>query len=363
METVGVSLGEKSYTIHIQHGILADLAAYAGKADQWFILTDENVNRLYGEAIDRAMGELPHKKLVLPAGEGIKTFQTAETIIEKMLTAKLTRRSMIIAFGGGVIGDIAGFCASIYMRGIRFLQIPTTLLAQIDSSVGGKTGINLKRGKNMAGTFYQPEAVLIDTALLASLPSREFTAGMGEAIKYGCIYDYPLMQYMRQQAAAFCSLDTDAIYALIKRCCQIKAEIVNQDEKEQGQRKILNFGHTVGHAIETLTDYKKYLHGEAVLIGMYYESLIAQAMGHISEAYCREIITLITETGGPMNGCQLALNRVVDQMSTDKKNHDGLISLILPVGKGKVSEFLLPAEQIRDLLCKSEERWTVQLMA
>lgn len=350
METLAVSLGEKSYHIYIKDGILADLAAYSGTADKWFILTDENLDRLYGTALAAALEGLPYAKFVLPPGETSKSFHTVETIIDAMLAAGLTRHSAIIAFGGGVVGDLAGFCASIYMRGIRYLQIPTTLLAQVDSSVGGKTGINVSQGKNMAGTFYQPQVVLIDTGLLATLPQREFTAGLGEVIKYGLIYDYQFLQHIKNNFVRFCNLDFAALNSLIRQCCQIKASIVGQDETERDLRKILNFGHTIGHALETLTHYQRYLHGEAVLIGMHYESLLAKKMNLISEAYSREIADLIGRTNISADLRDFSLTSLVEQMRTDKKNQDGVISFILPTGLGQVTEYTMTPQQTLTLL-------------
>ena len=351
METVAVSLGEKSYLIHIEENILDRLAAQIGKADKWFVLTDENIDRLFGDRLSKALGDLPHSKMTVTAGEISKNFQTVEAVINAMVTARLTRHSVVIAFGGGVIGDLAGFCASIYMRGIRYVQIPTTLLAQVDSSVGGKTGVNVVTGKNMAGTFYQPEAVIIDTALLEKLPEREFTAGLGEVIKYGIIYDYDLLTFIEKHFRRFYVPDFTLLNQLISRCCQIKAEVVAQDERESGLRKILNFGHTFGHALETLTDYRGYLHGEAVLVGMHYETLMAQKLGLISEEYGRQITALIGQAGISVDISGTPLTAIVRQMTADKKNSGGLLSFILPRGRGRVAEHMLTPEQTHALLC------------
>ena len=351
METVAVSLGEKSYSIYIEENIFARLGEYIGTADKWFVLTDENVDRLYGDRLTKILSGLPYSKMVVPAGEMSKNFQTVEEVINAMVAARITRHSTLIAFGGGVVGDLAGFCASIYMRGIRYVQIPTTLLAQVDSSVGGKTGVDVRAGKNMAGTFYQPQAVIIDTALLKTLPKREFTAGLGEVIKYGIIYDYKLLAFIEDYFPRFYIPDFTLANQLISRCCQIKAEVVAHDEKECGLRKILNFGHTFGHALEALTGYRRYLHGEAVLIGMYYETMIAQKMGLIDQAYGRQIAALIRRTGISVALTGISAAEFVGQMTSDKKNSSGEISFILPVGKGKVAEYMFTPEQTLTLLC------------
>lgn len=345
METVAVDLGEKSYPIYIGEGILSDLTVLLSKADKWLVITDENVDHLYSEQLAKALGELPYKKLTLVPGESSKSFQTVEQIISAMVEARLTRHSAVIAFGGGVIGDLAGFCSSIYMRGISYVQIPTTLLAQVDSSVGGKTGVNVQAGKNMAGTFYQPQVVIIDTALLQTLPIKELTAGLGEVIKYGIIDDYELLNFIEHHFLDFYTFNFTPLNELIRRCCEIKADVVAKDECETGLRKILNFGHTLGHAIETLTGYQRYLHGEAVLIGMYYETLLAQKMGLISEEYGQQINTLISRTGLSMDISDIPAGDIVRQMTADKKNSDGVISFILPTGQGQVAEYTLTSEQ------------------
>lgn len=350
MERVAVPLGDKSYNIYIKAGLLPNFRSYAGAADKWFVLTDHNVDRLYGDDITGAMADLAYTKYVVEAGESSKSFTTVETIIDAMVTAKLTRRSGVIAFGGGVIGDLAGFCASIYMRGIDYVQIPTTLLAQVDSSVGGKTGVNVRQGKNMAGTFYQPQTVLIDTSLLKTLPTREFIAGMGEVIKYGFIYNYNILQYVEQNLAAISGLDYSVLDPLIRRCCEIKAEVVAADEKESGLRKILNFGHTIGHALETVTNYDCYLHGEAVLVGMYHESLLAYKLNLITDAYMDQITRLISATGISVDIGRYCPEELVAAMTTDKKNSGGSISFILPTGLGAVTEQLLSPQQVSALM-------------
>ncbi|MCX7780741.1 MAG: 3-dehydroquinate synthase [Negativicutes bacterium] len=349
-ETVAVSLKEKSYKIYIAEGAIAQLAACVSAADRWFILTDHNLDRLYGEHIDAAFHGQSHVKLAVPPGESAKTLRSAETILAAMLDARLTRHSVMVAFGGGVIGDLAGFCASIYMRGIRYVQVPTSLLAQVDSSVGGKTGVNMRQGKNMVGTFYQPQVVLIDPETLATLPERDFTAGLSEAVKYGIICDYQLLEFISENFTRICAREVTVLKQLIKRCCQLKAAIVGQDETESGLRRILNFGHTVGHALETLTQYERYLHGEAVLIGMYHESLMARRLNLISDDYWQKIKGVLKRAGISSEMPEIKLSDLVAQMTADKKNHDNTITFILPVGLGRAAEFTLTPEQTLVLL-------------
>ena len=354
METMIVPLGDRSYPIVIAPGSLAGLAGQLTDADKWFVLTDTNIDKLYARDLAKALAPVPHTKMVIQAGETAKNFRTAENIINAMASARLTRHSGLISFGGGVIGDLSGFCASLYMRGIPYVQVPTTLLAQVDSSVGGKTGVNIQAGKNMAGTFYQPAAVVIDTALLATLPCREFTAGLGEVIKYGVIYDYQLLTVLANNIAKI--RDPDLLSRIVADCCRIKAKIVGRDENEQGLRKILNFGHTFGHALEALSGYTCYLHGEAVLIGMYYETLMAESLAMISSEYRQQIAQLIRQTGIDLDISGLSLSCLVDQMRSDKKNSGEAISFLLPAGPGKVAEIQCTAPETVALLAQLA-RW------
>ena len=239
------------------------------------MITDKNVYTLYGHYINTLNN---YEKIVVEPGEQSKTINVTTDILKQMLEKGASRKSKIIAFGGGVIGDLAGFCSAIYMRGISLIQIPTTLLAQVDSSVGGKTGINMLHYKNSVGAFYQPTKVIIDTNLLKTLPYRELLSGIGEIIKYGIIYDYEFFKYIVKNINKIKKCDASIMPYVVKQCCKIKAEIVSQDEKEKGLRKILNFGHTIGHALEGITNFDKYTHGEAVIIGMYYETIMAKKL-------------------------------------------------------------------------------------
>lgn len=332
--------------ISIDRGLLGNLQDFLGEGDRWVIVTDENVDVLYGQKLMQLLKDRKVEKIVIPSGEGSKNLQTVEYLLKTMLEYGLTRRSKVIALGGGVVGDIAGFCASIYMRGIPFIQVPTTLLAQVDSSVGGKTGVNMPQGKNIVGSFYQPQTVVIDVETLSTLSKRELISGIGEVIKYGIIYDYNFLEYINKNLSKLFALEEEVIIKVIKRCCEIKAEVVSKDEKEEGLRKILNYGHTIGHALETATHYKNYTHGEAVLIGMYYEALMAKKLGYIDESYYKQISETIRKTGISLEIYRTPLPVLIDCMMKDKKNKDGKISFILPEGKGKVTEVLLTREEI-----------------
>lgn len=346
MEKVFIDLDEKNYSIHIEKALLNSVSDHIGNADKWMIITDRNVDRLYGEKVlDSLKGKEVYKFIIEP-GERSKTFSMVESILNKMIENGLTRRSKIIALGGGVVGDIAGFCASIYMRGIQFIQLPTTLLAQVDSSVGGKTGINMPQGKNMVGSFYQPEAVIIDTDTLNTLPRKELISGMGEIVKYGVIWDYDFLNLIEENLKNILNLEEEVMKKIIKKCCEIKAEVVSQDERELGIRKILNFGHTIGHALEARTAYKRYTHGEAVLIGMYYEALISKGLGYIEDEYFKKIENIIKNLGVSLDISEFSIESLVEAMMKDKKNKDGKISFIFPKGRGVVEEVFLNKGEI-----------------
>lgn len=340
MEWLQVSLDKNSYPIYIAENLFQDVKKYI-QGNKWMLVTDINIWNLYGEQIEKHLEGLEVTKYVVEAGEESKNLQVATEIIAEMLKYKFTRQDKIIALGGGVIGDLAGFCASIYMRGVSFMQIPTTLLAQIDSSVGGKTGVNLPEGKNVIGAFHQPESVLIDTSFLKTLPNREIISGLGEVIKYGIIYDYAFFQYVSENLHKIIALNQETLPHIIKRCCEIKADIVSQDEMEKGIRKILNFGHTIGHAIETATKYRKYTHGEAVIIGMYYEAKLARNMGLIDSNYYEEINKVIYNTGVNLDIEFLRKEKLITMAERDKKNKDSKISFILPVDRCKVQEYMI----------------------
>ncbi len=349
MEGLYIDLGRDSYHIRFTDAYREGIKEYIDIDAFSIIITDNNVDALYGSGLEALLVEGQHK-YVIPQGESSKSIETVTEIIQFMLEKGFNRHSRVIAFGGGVVGDIAGFVASIFMRGIDFYQVPTTLLAQVDSSVGGKTGINFPQGKNLVGSFYQPKEVLMAPGVLATLHKRELTSGIAEVIKYGVIYDYEFLQYIKANLQAIYSINTEVLKQVIRRCCEIKAAIVTQDERELGLRKILNFGHTIGHAIEALTGYKVYTHGEAVLMGMYHEAAMARGLGLIEEAYFCEIADIIGDTGVSTDLGGLSIEAMVERMSGDKKNREGKISFILPISRGKVKELLLKAEEAKDLI-------------
>ncbi len=344
MEKARVDLNENSYNILIGTNILKDLKNLIdNNSEQNFIITDKNMNALYGHYIDTLNN---YEKIVIEPGEQSKSIDVTTYILKRMLEKGASRKSGIIAFGGGVVGDLAGFCSAIYMRGISFIQIPTTLLAQVDSSVGGKTGINLLHYKNSIGAFYQPDMVIIDTGLLKTLPYRELLSGIGEIIKYGIIYDYEFLKYVIENIEQIKKCNDNIMSYIVKRCCEIKAEIVSQDEKEKGLRKILNFGHTIGHALEGITNFSKYTHGEAVIIGMYYETIMAKKLKVIDEKYAQEILDFLYDLGVDLNIDNYSISELTDWMLKDKKNVGGKISFILPVKEGMVKEQLLERDEI-----------------
>ncbi len=334
---------ESSYPIIIEGGLL-DNAVYHIKcfsnANKFLVVTNETVFPLYG---DKLKSDDTHF-IVLPDGEEYKTTEYLNKILDKALEIKLERKDAIVALGGGVIGDMAGFAAAIYQRGIDFIQIPTTLLAQVDSSVGGKVAVNHKLGKNMIGAFYQPKLVLSDINTLKTLDERQFKTGLSEVIKYafiekscGAEKDYNLFDFLKNNRAEIYAKKPDVIAELIKICCELKAAVVNQDEKEKGLRAILNFGHTYAHAIENITEYKKYTHGEAVSIGMKLIFELAKKLNAVSEEYYNSAITLLKDyeliTGLDFKPDKEAF---YNAMKSDKKVSDSSINFVMPVDRFKV---------------------------
>ena len=328
---LSVELGERSYPIFIGEGLLGtqDLSAFVSGA-QVMIVTNETVAPLY---LERAKACFPGKRVdtvVLPDGEKFKDWQTLNSIFDGLLEQRHTRKTTLVALGGGVVGDMAGFAAACYQRGVPFIQIPTTLLSQVDSSVGGKTGINHPLGKNMIGAFHQPQAVLIDTASLQTLPAREVSAGLAEVLKYGLIRDQGFLGWLEEHMDALVSLDPEALAEAIFRSCACKAEIVALDEREGGLRAILNLGHTFGHAIETYAGYGNWLHGEAVGTGMLMAAELSALEGMISRDDCDRINRLILRAGLPDKPpVAMTADDFMGLMAVDKKNVDGLLRLVL----------------------------------
>ncbi|MGB9715594.1 MAG: 3-dehydroquinate synthase [Thermodesulfovibrionales bacterium] len=357
MEKVKVKLKERSYDICIGKDILRDIGNIIRTfrlSPRIAIVSNPTVYPLYGKIIEDSLKKTDFDVTVvtIPDGEEYKDLLWLEHIYNKLLIAKLDRKSTLIALGGGVIGDITGFAASTYMRGISYIQIPTTLLAQVDSSVGGKTGVNHPLGKNMIGTFWQPRLVWIDVSTLKTLPKREFLAGIAEIIKYGVIWDKDLFNYLEEKREKILKLDERLITNIIRRSCEIKAGIVSKDERESGLRSILNFGHTIGHAIETVTEYTRYLHGEAIAIGMGLEAELAGKLKFISFDKVHRIKSLIESYGLPSKiPDDINRHRILLSMELDKKAVAGELKFILPerIGKVKIHKGI-PEKVIKELL-------------
>jgi len=342
MEKIRVELAERSYNIYIGRDTLDGIGERLRLFDlspKIAMVSNPTVFSLYGDRVTDTVRKAGFDLLTItiPDGEEFKDLIRVEHIYDELLRYKLDRSSALIALGGGVIGDITGFAASTYMRGISSIQIPTTLLAQVDSSVGGKTGVNHKLGKNMIGTFWQPGIVWIDTETLKTLPERELLAGLAEVIKYGIIHDEELFTFLEVNRDKILNLNSDAVTHIIKRSCEIKAEVVSKDERESGLRAILNYGHTIGHAIETVTGYTRFLHGEAVAIGMCLEAKLSQILGVIDKEDVRRIKALIDSYGIPSGTPEdININALLSSMKLDKKAVAGALKFILPEKIGKV---------------------------
>jgi 3-dehydroquinate synthase len=342
MEKIRVELAERSYDISIGWNILDKIGEAVksfGLSPKISIVSNPTVFSLYGKRVSDSIKKAGFDVIavIIPDGEEYKDLLWVQHIYDELLNDKLDRLSALVALGGGVIGDITGFAASTYMRGISYIQVPTTLLAQVDSSVGGKTGVNHKLGKNMIGTFWQPRLVWIDVEALKTLPKRELLAGLAEVIKYGVILDEGLFDFIETNREKILSLESNSLIHIIKRSCEIKAEVVSKDERESGLRSILNYGHTIGHAIETATEYKRYLHGEAVAIGMYLEARLSQVLDLISRKQLFRIKDLIDSYGLPSEvPADLDINRIFSSIQLDKKAVAGELKFILPEKIGKV---------------------------
>jgi 3-dehydroquinate synthase len=327
VQTLQVDVGHSRYPITIGSGLLSNqpwLEAHFPAGDLMMV-TNTTVARLY---LARLTAHLPDRRIgecILPDGEQHKTLQTAGWVIDALVDAKLNRDAIVVALGGGVVGDIAGFAAACYQRGVGYVQVPTTLLAQVDSSVGGKTGVNHSGGKNLIGAFHQPLAVIADTDSLASLPVREFAAGLAEVIKYGCVWDPLLFDWLDVNMPLLLARDTEALTYAIARSCEIKATVVAKDERERDLRAILNFGHTFGHAIEAATAYQTYLHGEAVGLG----ADLSRRLGLIDPALLHRLRALLIRAGLPTEAPRIGATRALELMHMDKKVQAGKLRLVL----------------------------------
>jgi len=343
VRTVTVLTGPRSYRIKIGTGLLDRLGHECSDlklGTRCAIISDTNVQPRFGGAAQRVLSKAGFDPVVLtvPAGERAKSLRTVEDCYNKLAAHRLERKSFVVALGGGVVGDLAGFVAASYLRGIPFVQVPTTLLGQVDSSVGGKVGVNLKAGKNLVGAFHQPRLVLCDLATLSTLPRREYRAGLAEVIKYGIISDAALFQQLERDLSKLLAREPKTLAAIVARCCEIKSEVVRQDETESGLRAILNFGHTIGHALEAISHYGKYLHGEAISIGQVAAAqLSAQVLG-LSQIDVERIRSLFERAGLPteakLNPSQLV--KLMAAMSLDKKVAAGEIKFVLARKIGEV---------------------------
>ncbi len=348
-----VQLGDRSYPIYMGADNLskAELLTRHIKSKQVLIVTNETIAPLYLMQVTTHLQLYQLEVVVLPDGEQYKTLATMETIFAALLSKQFSRNATIIALGGGVIGDISGFAAACYQRGIPFIQIPTTLLAQVDSSVGGKTGVNHALGKNMIGAFYQPQCVIIDVNVLQTLDNRQLAAGLAEVIKYGLIRSASFFAWIEANIESILARDQDALTYIIEKSCQNKAEIVASDERESGIRAILNLGHTFGHAIETGMGYGSYLHGEAVAIGTCQAADLSRRLGWLNDADVNRIVALFKKAGLPTEPpADLLAEEFINLMAVDKKNIDGEIRLIL---LKKIGQASLPVSVEKSVLLET----------
>ncbi len=350
MKKVKLNLGARSYTIEIRNGLIDSVASFITKQNGFnravFVLTDSNVARFYANRI----AEFERKGAsvyAIKSGESSKSLTTINDIVGFMMRKRYDRESLLVAFGGGVVGDLGGFTASIFMRGIPFVQVPTTLLSQVDSSVGGKTGVNHPFGKNIIGTFYQPKAVFIDPSLLATLSDKEFINGYAEVVKHGAIHDAALFTFLVKNHDRIFSRDKKILESVVFRNCAIKAAVVEADEKESSLRAILNFGHTFGHAIEALTGYTKYSHGEAVMLGMYAALFTGEYLGVTQGKDADTIRCYIDRIGLPpkLDATKVSVNKFYNAMFADKKVSGGKLSLVLIEQLGLAKVFKNPPKE------------------
>jgi len=359
MDTLEVGLGTRSYPIHIGAGILGDGRLYVphlGSA-QAAIVTDRVVAPLYLARVRQALQTLGARvtEVVIDSGEEAKRWQTLDAVFDALLAARCDRQTVIVALGGGVVGDLAGFAAAVYQRGVPLIQVPTTLLAQVDSSVGGKTAINHARGKNMIGAFHQPLAVIADVSTLDTLPEREVRAGLAEVLKYGFILDADFVAWLEGNLERVLAREPEALVYAIRRSCELKAQIVAADEREGGVRALLNFGHTFGHAIEAGAGYGRWLHGEAVAAGMVMAAELSARAGMMSAADVQRLRALILRAGLPVTGPSLPVERYLELMAIDKKVAGGRVRYVVLEAMGRA--------RLRDDLDESVARASIAACA
>ncbi len=357
MKNVHVDLERRSYEIHIASGLISSVgrllkSIFSGSITA--VITNETIAPLYLPLLETSLRSAGFdiSPIILHDGEQFKTLDSMRSIYEQLLECGLDRSALLIALGGGVVGDMAGFAAATYMRGIPFVQIPTTLLAQVDSSVGGKTGVNLPGGKNTVGAFYQPRAVFIDPLVLETLPERQLRAGLAEVIKYGIIRDPALFAFIEERLDSLLHRDADTTASVIKQCCMIKSDIVSRDETEQGVRAHLNFGHTLGHAVESLTGYSAYLHGEAVAIGMWAAARLSRTLGLCATADVQRIESLLASAGLPTVVPSFSVSAYMGAMLKDKKKTGSTVNFVLTHRIGEVALHPVGQERLRAFLAR-----------
>ena len=360
-QQVHIDLGDRSYRIDIGTGLLDAAASYEGlpKASSALIVSNTTVAPLYLERLAAALKQQYRQvhQVVLPDGEAYKTWESLNLIFDQLLAQACDRKTVLFALGGGVVGDMTGFAAASYMRGVPFVQVPTTLLAQVDSSVGGKTAINHPLGKNMIGAFYQPQRVICDLDTLKTLPDRELSAGLAEVIKYGPIADMPFLDWIEANIDALMAREPAALARAVRRSCEIKAEVVGQDERESGLRAILNFGHTFGHAIEAGMGYGAWLHGEAVGCGLVMAARLSQRLGLVDEAFVARLRALVQRAGLPVVAPVLDTadnpGRYLSLMRVDKKAEAGEIKFVLIDGPGRAALRGAPDALVAEVIAES----------
>ncbi|MGS2723114.1 3-dehydroquinate synthase [Porticoccus sp. GXU_MW_L64] len=353
MRTLTVDLADRSYPIHIGTALLADPGSYSPyiRGQRVCVVSNTAVAPLYLAGLKNALGAYQVDEVILPDGEPYKNLDTLNRVFTTLLEKQHNRQTTLIALGGGVVGDMTGFAAACYQRGVDFIQVPTTLLAQVDSSVGGKTAVNHPMGKNMIGAFYQPRAVIIDTDVLASLPEREYVAGVAEVIKYGAINDGDFFQWLEENSQQLLNRDRQALVYAIECSCRNKADIVSQDEREGGVRALLNFGHTFGHAIEAAGEYKEWLHGEAVAAGMVMAADLSVRLGWLPAEQLERLSQLIQRFGLPVAApLHFPTDQLLELMAVDKKATDGGLRLVLLKAIG---DAVVTTDYHRDQLCET----------
>ena len=341
MKKLRIDLADRSYDILIGRNLLPHVGEHLVHPKQTrrvLVVTNPVINKLYGAVLSEGLQSagLKVEYTEIPEGEAHKTLQDAQTVYDHLIENQYDRNTLLVALGGGVIGDLTGFIAATFLRGVPYIQIPTTLLSQVDSSVGGKTAVNHPQGKNLIGAFYQPQRVVIDLDSLKSLPSEEFRAGMAEVIKYGIIEDPELFAFLEKNSEKILAQETQCLETIIETSCAIKARVVERDERESNYRMVLNFGHTIGHAVEALTHYSQFKHGEAIAIGMIYAARLSCQLGQCSQETVQRIESLVKQYGLPTRLPDFSAEQYIQTMYRDKKAHDKNIRFILVKDMGRV---------------------------